>query len=675
MSVNSVDEIGARERITELVRSINYHNHRYYVLDSPEISDGEYDMLLRRLQELEAAFPHLVPPDSPSRRVGAPALENFPPMRHRIPLLSLDNAMNAEELQAFHLRVRRWLATDEELAFCCEPKFDGLAVELVYQDGILVRGGTRGDGFTGEEVTRNLQTIPSIPLRLHIPNPPPLLEARGEVIMSRGAFEQLNRERSRQGEGLFANPRNAAAGSLRQLDSRITARRALEFYAYGVSEPLALGVDSQYAVLEYLSALGFKINPDRQLCTDFHQVSAFIEHMQSRREELPYEIDGVVIKLDRVNLQERLGVKARAPRWVVAYKFPPTQATTQLRDIMIQVGRTGVLTPVAVLEPVVVGGARVSRATLHNEDEIRRKDLRVGDTVIVQRAGDVIPEVVAPVLSRRNGSEGVFSMPEICPVCGSPAVREGVVRRCINMSCPSIVKEGIFHFASKEAMNIDGLGRRTIDRMVENALVKNVADLYGLHLDDLMRLEGFAELSATNLLEAIAISRNATLARFVFALGIPHVGSVAARALAEHAGSLASLMESTQEDLLSVAGIGPQIAASIVEFFANTQNRKVIEELLAYGVRLEAPQITDDKTAPLAGKRLCFTGKLATWGRNQARALVETLGAQVVDSVSSGLDYLVVGSDPGSKLDKARSLGVPVLTEDEFQQLIRAPRP
>lgn len=657
-------------RIEDLRRTIEHHNRLYYVLDAPEISDGEYDELMRALMVLEEAHPELVTPDSPTQRVGAAPLAEFPPLAHRLPLLSIDNAMNHDELFAFHERVARWLGV-EDIAYCCEPKFDGLAVELIYENGLLVRGGTRGDGSTGEDVTSNLRTIKSIPLRLLGEAVPALLEVRGEVVMYKDAFRTLNAERQDNGEVVFANPRNAAAGSLRQLDPKITARRALVFYAYGVSEAAPLGLDSQFAVLERLAAYGFRINPERRLCQGMQAVATFLDYMRDLREQLPYEMDGVVVKVDRVAYQEALGAKAKSPRWVVAFKFPPTQATTVLEDITVQVGRTGVLTPVAVLAPVRVGGVTVSRATLHNMDEIARKGVLIGDTVLIQRAGDVIPEVVAPVLARRTGRERPFVMPEICPVCASPVEKEGIAYRCVNMACPAIIKEQLRHFVSKDAFDIEGLGEKIIDQMVEVLKIRDAADIFAVTYDDLMRLDGFADLSARNLLAAIAEAKTVGLGRFIYALGIRHVGGSKAEDLARHFGSLDALRQTSFDELKGLRGIGEEIARSIAFFFQNRDNIRVIEQLLARGVVIIPPEQLPVTRSRLTGKRLCFTGTLTRLTRAQAKKAAEEHGAQVVDSVSKLLDYLVAGADPGSKLDKAHALGVTVLDENAYLAMLK----
>lgn len=664
------------ERINDLRKQIDHHNYRYYVLDSPEISDFEYDQLMRELLRLEAENPELITPDSPTQRVGATPVSSFLPMVHRVPLLSIDNAMDTEGLCAFHQRVVKLLGK-ENVSYCCEPKFDGLAVELVYEKGILVKGGTRGDGYTGEDVTSNLKTIKSIPLRLITGEPPDFLEVRGEVLLYKNALKALNMERSGKQEPLFANPRNAAAGSLRQLDPRITASRPLAFFSYGIVDAVSVGLDSQYETLGRLQDYGFRVNPDIRLCQGIEEAIELCLSMQETRESLPYEIDGVVIKVNAIADQRILGIRARSPRWAVAYKFPPTQATTTLRKIGVQVGRTGVLTPVAVLDPVQVGGVTVSRATLHNADEVKRKDVREGDIVIVQRAGDVIPEVVAPVASRRTGDEREFIMPDTCPVCGSKIVRdgengkEGVMYRCVNMACPAILKEQIYHFASKDALDIDGLGRKIIQQLVDKGFVHDVSDLYALTRDDLLSLEGFADLSASNLLSSLQKSKKTTLGRFLYGLGIPHVGEVAARDLAGHFGSLERTMKAGQDELVSIKGIGKEMAGAINGFFSNDRNRIIIRKLLDRGIEVQSHTAAVPAETTLVGKKFCFTGTLQTMTRSEAKNEVEGKGGQVVSTVSSQLDYLVAGSEPGSKFDKASSLGITILDEDEFLALVR----
>jgi DNA ligase (NAD+) len=576
----------------------------------------------------------------------------------------------------------RWLEKDE-ITYCCEPKFDGLAVELIYERGQFVRGGTRGDGAIGEDVTLNLKTIKSIPLKLQGDQYPEMLEVRGEVVMFKKAFLDLNRERAEREEPLFANPRNAAAGSLRQLDPGITALRSLVFFAYGVSIASSLRLDSQYSVLSRLGELGFRINPERRLCRGVDDAWAFAQQMQQDRDMLPYEIDGVVIKVDSIPDQDQLGIKARSPRWAVALKFPPTQVTTILKKIGLQVGRTGTVTPVALLEPVRVGGVIVSRATLHNRDEILRKGIREGDTVIVQRAGDVIPEIVGSIISKRPEGSKPFDMPGVCPVCGSGLKeyhedyeqkknRKIVsIFKCVNITCPAIVREQIFHFASKEALNIEGLGRQIIHQLVGKGLIKDVSDLYTLSREDLLTLEGFADLSTTNLLASIESSKSTTLERFIYALGILHVGSVASKQLARKFNALDDIMDASIEKLQEIKGIGKEIAQSVSDFFSSEQNRSVIRKLLSYGLSIAVQPHVAHKETIFTGESMCFTGALSSMTRSEAKGLVEAMGGTVVDSVSKKLSFLVAGADAGSKLDKAKSLGIRVLSEGQFLEMIK----
>ncbi len=660
-----------RRRAEELRRLLHYHNYRYYVLDAPEIPDEEYDRLFRELQALERQYPELVTPDSPTQRVGAPPLDAFVPAPHAVPMLSLENAMDEAELREFDARVRRFLGTEDPLVYACEPKFDGLAVELTYEDGVLVRGATRGDGFVGEDVTANLRTVRTVPLRLLGDGVPRLVDVRGEVVMPVEAFRRLNREQEEAGLAPFANPRNAAAGSVRQLDSSITARRPLEFFAYGAGRLEGVAVATHWELMERLAGWGFRVTEHRRRARGIEEAVEFCRHTEARRDEFPYEIDGCVVKVDDFGLQERLGTKARAPRWAVAYKFRPRQAVTRLLDIVPSVGRTGAVTPVAVLEPVNVGGVTVSRATLHNPDEIARKDVRIGDWVVVQRAGDVIPEVVRPIPERRTGRERVFVMPERCPVCGAHIERPPgeVIPRCSGLSCPAQIKGRIRHFASRRAMDIDGLGTKLVDQLVDRGLVRDLSDLFRLRVEDLVPLERMGEKSARNLVEAIDRARKRDLARFVYALGIRHVGEATARALAERFGTLEALMDAPEEELLAVPDVGPEVAASIRSFFSESRNRETIRKLLESGVT-PAPVRRGPPQGPLAGKTFVFTGTLEAMTREEAKSRVEALGGKVSGSVSKKTDYVVVGADPGSKAEKARRLGVRTLTEDEFLALL-----
>ena len=659
-----------QERVEKLREEIRRYDYYYYVLNQPLISDAEYDKLFRELLELERQYPELVTPDSPTQRVGAPPAEEFAPVEHAIPMLSLANCFDDEELEEWDDRVRRMLG-GEPVEYVCEPKLDGLSVELVYVDGVFTVGSTRGDGRVGEDVTRNLRTIKQVPLRLFPLNGkvPKLLEARGEVYMEKEAFRRLNEERERAGEPLFANPRNAAAGSLRQLDPNVTASRPLKIFFYAMGRAEGIEIRSQVELLTTFPKLGLPVNPLWKLCKTLDEVKAFYRELLAMRHELPYEADGMVVKVNDFAQREILGEVSRAPRWAIAYKFPAEEATTRVLDIVVQVGRTGALTPVAILEPVEVSGATVSRATLHNEDEIRRKDIRIGDWVIVRRAGEVIPEVVKSIPERRTGAEKEFKMPERCPACGGPVVRPPgeVAYRCENLSCPARIKESIRHFASRRAMDIEGLGEKLVDKLVETGLVRKLSDIYRLKKEDLVNLERMGEKSAQNLLEQIERSKNAGLARLIFALGIRYVGEHLAEVLAEHFPSLEALSNATYEELIQIPEIGPRIAQSIVDFFRNEENRKLIQELKELGVKTEAEK---PKEGPLSGKTFVFTGALSAFTREEARRLVESLGGRVASSVSRKVDYVVVGTDPGEKLRKAQELGITILTEEEFRKLV-----
>jgi DNA ligase (NAD+) len=659
-------------RVQELRDQIHYHNYRYYVLDDPVISDAEFDRLMQELQNIEAEFPGLVTPDSPTQRVGAPPLEKFASVPHRIPMLSLENAFSEAEAREFEDRLKRYLRTTEEFDYVVEPKMDGVAVELVYERGHFSVGSTRGDGYRGENVTQNLKTIHTIPLRLlsrDLPAPD-LLEVRGEVYMDLDDFKKLNEERLARGEQPFANPRNAAAGSLRQLDSGITAGRPLKIFCYGVGQVEGRSFETHWEMLTALQAWGLRVNPLIERRRGIDEAIRYHHDLEHQRHGLSYEIDGVVIKIDNLALQERLGAKARSPRWALAYKFAATQATTQVKDIVVNVGRTGAVTPMAVMEPVAVGGVTVSRATLHNEDEVARKDVRVGDTVLIQRAGDVIPEVVKVIKEERPPDAKPFQMPKHCPVCGTTLVRPPgeAVTRCPNPDCRGALRRAILHFASKGAMDIDGLGEKIIDQLMDQGLVKDLADLYRLNKDELIPLERFAEKSAGNLEEAIKESKTVSLDRFIYALGIRYVGEITAQLLAKHFHSLEKLAEASEEDLLQVEGVGPQVAGSIREYFTNSRNREILEKLTELGVQSVSPE-PPPQTA-LAGKTFVFTGALDRFSREEAKAQVTARGGRVSSSVSAKTDFVVVGADPGSKYAKARELGVTILDEGAFEKLL-----
>jgi DNA ligase (NAD+) len=669
-----MDRSEAERQIEQIRQQLHEHNYRYYVLDDPQITDAEYDQLMRRLQELEAAFPDLVRSDSPTQRVGATPLAAFGTVVHSLPMLSLDNAFSPEEVHDFDARLTRQLATHEPIEYIAEPKIDGLAVELVYDDGLLVQGSTRGDGVRGEDITQNLRTIKTIPLRLIAAaqfSIPRRLEVRGEVYITKRHFQRLNAHREEEGVSTFANPRNAAAGSLRQLDPRITAGRPLEIFCYGVGHVEGVTFQSHWDVLQSLSQWGFRANPHCEKCQGIEAVLNYYGRLRERREDLPYEIDGVVLKVNLRTLQEALGTRSRSPRWALAYKFEPKQAVTRVKEIAVQVGRTGDLTPVALLEPVQVAGVEVSRASLHNPDEVARKDVRTGDWVVVQRAGDVIPEIVEVLKARRTGEEKPFEMSTRCPICGSAVVRleDEVVPRCVGLTCAAKLKESIVHFASKRGMDIDGLGDKTVDQLVERGLVKDIGDLYSLTTDDLLKLARLADKSAGNLIAAIERSKQTTLPRFLYALGIRHVGEHVADVLARQYSGWPALQQASYDELQGVHEIGPRIAQSIVAFFQDAGNQAVLEKLHRGGVRATTvAQSAVDQS--LRGKTLVFTGELQAYTRAEAKRLVEARGGRITSSVSRSTSYVVAGDDPGSKLDQARKLGVSVLNEDDFTALL-----
>jgi DNA ligase (NAD+) len=661
-----------RTRIGELRQLLEHHNRQYYVLDAPEITDAEYDAIFRELQQLEERYPGLVTPDSPTQRVGGAPLEKFAPVRHRLPMLSLENAVNEDEIRDFDLRVKKvlGLSPGDQVAYVCEPKMDGLAVELVYDDGLLTVASTRGDGVTGEDVTGNIRTIRALPLSLSGENIPRLLEVRGEVFLSLKAFQLINREKEEEGEAPFANPRNAAAGSLRQLDSRITARRPLSMFCYapGVTEGVEFG--SQEDFFSRIANFGLPSNPLVRRVEGIDAAVRYYHEMQGKRESLPYEIDGTVIKVDSFDLQRELGEKSRSPRWAVACKFPPRQATTVVETIIPSVGRTGVITPVAQLRPVVISGVTVSRATLHNWDEIAAKDIRIGDTVLVERAGDVIPAVVKVLAEQRTGAEHPLPPPVKCPECGSDAVRiaDEVAIRCMGLACPPQIRESITHFASRNAMDIDGLGEKFVEQLLSLGLVKSVADLYYLTRADFMRFERMGDKLAANLLAAIENCKHRDLGRFIFALGIRHVGERTAKSLAQSFGSLENLERATLDELISIRDIGATVAQSIRTFFDNQENLTVIRRMLEAGV---SPAVERKKVGGrFTGKTFVFTGTLSRFTRDEARILVENEGGSAVGSVSKKTDYVVAGEDAGSKLVKARELGVTVLSEEGFLELL-----
>jgi DNA ligase (NAD+) len=665
--------------------ALTRHAHAYYVLDAPTIPDAEYDRLFRELEQLEQAHPELVTSDSPTQRVGAAPAVEFGEVRHRVPMLSLANAFDDEEVTAFDRRVREALGSDAPVDYAVEPKFDGLAVSLTYSDGVLAVGATRGDGESGEDVTTNLRTVQAIPLRLHAAAGamPALLEVRGEVLMRKRDFERLNAEQRAKGEREFVNPRNAAAGSLRQLDPKMTAARKLWFFAYGAvaADGVALPADRHSDLMDWLAALGFPVTADRARVSGVDGLLGYYRDIGERRARLAYDIDGVVYKVDRLELQQRIGFVSRAPRFALAHKFPAEEALTELLEIEVQVGRTGALTPVARLAPVFVGGVTVTNATLHNEDEVRRKDVRIGDTVVVRRAGDVIPEVARTVPERRPAGAREFVMPAQCPVCGSAVVRpEGeAISRCSGgLICAAQRKQGLLHFASRRAMDIEGLGEKLVEQLVDGGVVHTLADLYTLDAARLGALERMGEKSAANLVAAIEASRTRPLQRLVFALGIRNVGETTARDLARHFGSLEALMAADVEALQQVPDVGPVVAQSVATFFGETHNQAVIAALLQAGVAPEppppVPAIADSGASPVAGRTFVLTGTLPVLSRDEARALIEAAGGKVSGSVSKKTHYVVAGEEAGAKLDKAQALGLTILDEAGLRALLAANR-
>ena len=677
-------EPNATSRAEELRKELNYHNHRYYVLDDPVIADGDYDLLIRELRGLEEQYPGLLTADSPTQRTGAAPSAAFSQVRHRLPMLSLANAFSLDDLEQWYRRTKN-LVDGAEFDLICELKIDGLAVNLAYENGVFVQGATRGDGTVGEDVTRNLRTIRTIPISL-LPissssETPPYLEVRGEVYLPVAEFRRLNEERAERGEPLYANPRNTGAGSVRQLDPKVTAARNMEIWVYslGATE----GVDTpetHWDALEWLKALGFRINPNNKLCRTLEEVYDFYQSWLERRHDLPYEADGVVVKVAPLELQDSLGVVGREPRWAIAYKFPAEQATTRLLDIGINVGRTGSLNPYAILEPVIVSGATVQHASLHNEEDIRRKDIRIGDWVVVERAGDVIPQVVGPVLSRRTGAEKVFKMPDLCPVCGTPVVKsdDDAMHRCPNVSCPVQFFELLKHFVSKGAANIDGLGEQWCRIFIELGLVADVSDLYYLNKEQLLQLDRMGDKRATKITDNIEASKSRPLARLLYALGILHVGTEVAELLTQNFDNIEQVSQASEEDLNEIPGIGPKIAASIVAYFEVPANQEVIAKLLKAGVVLEQdarPKADADADGmPFSGLNFVVTGTLSSQSRNEAESRIKELGGKITSSVTRNTSYVVVGAAPGSKA-AAERLGTTVLDEDAFLKLLDSPLP
>lgn len=663
----------AEQRIKKLREELNEHNYRYYVLDAPVISDAQYDRLFRELQQLEAEHPELITSDSPTQRVGAIPLKQFAEVKHEVPMLSLDNAFTEEELAAFDKRIKQRLETHQEIEYMCEPKMDGLAVTLIYENGVLTKGATRGDGYTGEDVTQNLRTVSSIPLHLRGNDFPKILEVRGEVFMSKKGFEALNKEAEKKGQKIFANPRNAAAGSIRQLDAKITATRPLEIFCYGLGKVSGKLSDRHSEILKQLQHWGMRVNPAIQVVKGVEGCLQYFHKIGQKRDKLPYEIDGVVYKVNLIKLQEELGFVARAPRWAIAHKFPAQEENTKVLAIEFQVGRTGVLTPVARLKPIAVSGVIVSNATLHNLDDAWRKDVRVGDTVIVRRAGDVIPEIVAVVKEKRPHGTKPIAVPKHCPVCHSETIKpEGEVSpQCTGgLYCRAQVRESILHYASRRAMNIDGLGDKIVELFLNEKLIRDVTDLYKLKKEDIAALERMGEKSAQNLLAAIAKSKETTLPRFLYALGIPQVGEATALNLANYFGSLEKIMHTEEEELQRVEDIGPIVAAQITGFFRQKHNRELIEKLQNYGVQWKEGLPKKAKAQSLAGQTFVLTGTLTSMTRDEAKEKLQELGGKVSGSVSKKTSYVIVGEEPGSKYDDAKKLGVKTLDEKELLKLL-----
>lgn len=659
----------------KLKDELNRNNYYYYIKDNPVISDAEYDKLLRNLFDIEAKFPEIVTPDSPTQRIGAPLEGGFPTVVHSEKMTSLQDAFDYVELKDFLDRVYKDLNLSEgEVEFVCELKIDGLAVSLLYENGKLARGATRGDGEVGEDITSNIKTIKTIPLRL-ISDPnykiPSTLEVRGEAYLSKEEFKRINEEREEQGLFVFANPRNSAAGSLRQIDPKVTSSRKLNIFIYAMATNAQLDIASHYEILNYLKDIGLRVNPNIKKAAGFEEIKSYCERWKDKRKELSYETDGIVIKVNSLAYQKKLGQTTRNPRWAIAFKFPPEEKTSKVIDIKVSVGRTGALTPVAVLEPVVISGSTVSSATLHNEDEIKKKDVRVGDWVLVHKAGDVIPEIVKVIIEKRNGSEKPFIMPDKCPACGSDAVRpEGEsVRRCTSLACPAVQYEAIVHFASKSGMDIEGLGPAIVEKLLQKNLIKDPSDIYYLKYDDIFGLENFKEKSTNNLRSAISRSKSQPLSRLLFAMGIRFVGEHIADVLAKNFGSLDELMAANIESLSMIFEIGPRIAQSVATFFMQSQNRTIIEKLRAAGLNFSSGRKVVNVREEFNGKTFVLTGKLESFSRDEAKALIENYGGKVSSSVSKNTEAVVVGTEPGSKLDDAIKLGVKRLTEEEFKNM------
>ena len=660
------------KKIEELRQKIRYHNYRYYVLDDPLVLDIEYDQLMKELEEWEMKYPQYITPTSPTQRVGVEPVAGFAPVKHIAPLLSLANSFSSEELRAFDQRIKK-IIPQQKLEYVVELKIDGLAVALVYENGIFVRGSTRGDGVIGEDITSNIRTIKSIPLKLLDENVPSRLETYGELYMKKSDFKRLNEEKMKVEEKLFANPRNAAAGSVRQLDPRISAKRNLDSFIYRATFPEEHKFINHIEVLNYLKKIGFKVNSHIKLCEDMEEAINYCQEWIDKKDVLDYEIDGMVIKVNSLKMREELGATTRSPRWAIAYKFPAQQVTTKVRNIIIQVGRTGALTPVAILDPVKVSGSVVQRATLHNEDEIKKKDIRIGDTVLVQKAGEIIPEITKVMKERRTGKEKEFIMPDLCPVCGAKVFRvEGeAVSRCESLICPAQIKQRIRHFTSRDAMDIEGLGPAIVEQLVENELIRDFSDLYYLKHEDVVALDRMAQKSTDNLMKAIEKSKGKDLVHLLYGLGIRYVGIHTAEVMVKYYKNLDQYKNIELEELVKINEVGPKIAESIIFFFSQKENVEIIEKLrkagLNFGTNEEEEKIEDSKTRKLQGKQFVLTGTLKNFTRNQAKEMISKFGGRVTGSVSKKTDYVVSGENPGSKYQKARELGITIINEEEFK--------
>ncbi|MBU4293722.1 MAG: NAD-dependent DNA ligase LigA [Actinobacteria bacterium] len=669
------DRKDAQSLTSELKEELNKHNYYYYIKDAPIISDADYDRLMKNLQILEGKFPDLITDDSPTQRIGATLEGGFKTVEHGEKMLSLQDAFNYDELKDFLERVYKDLGLPEdEVEFVCELKIDGSAVALVYEDGRFASGATRGDGIIGEDITQNLRTIKTIPLKLLKPQIPPRLEVRGEVYLAKDEFEKINMQREEEGLATFANPRNAAAGSLRQIDHKMTAQRKLNIFLYGAATNPNLSIENQFKLLSFLKDIGLRVNPNIRKATGFEQIKEYIENWRDRRRDLQYETDGIVIKVNKFALQQRLGQTSKNPRWAAAFKYPPEQQTTKVLDITVNVGRTGTLTPVAVLQPVRISGSTVSHATLHNEDELNRKDVRIGDWVLVHKAGEIIPEIIMSIKERRNGTEREFKMPARCPVCGSDVERpEGEVAiRCTSLACPAQQFERIVHFASKPAMDIDGLGPAVVEKLLNKKIIKDSADIYYLKYEDIATVENFKEKSTNNLLDAIDASKSKPLARLLFAMGIRFVGSHIADVLSSNYENLDDLIQASFEDLSKIYEIGPRIAESITTFFKQDQNLKIIEKLKAAKVNFGSEIKNISKKAAFTGKIFVLTGKLSSFTRDEAKEIIEKFGGRVVSSVSKNTDMVLVGEDPGSKLDDAKKYEIKTISEEDLKKMIES---